>query len=80
MVEIVDAEGPERKVLGEGTALGWSASGKAIVGLRGKANPGCDTREPYSGAAVYAVDPVTLKRTLIVKTGAAALWNKTPVS
>jgi hypothetical protein len=75
MVEIADARGPERMVLGEGTALGWSASGKAIVYLRGKANPGCDTREPYSGA-VYAVDPVTLERTLIVRTSAAKFWSK----
>ena len=79
LVEIADAQGPERKVLGEGTALGWSAAGKAIVYLRGKANPGCDTREPYSGA-VYAVDPTTLKKTLIVRTSAAKFWSKAPVA
>ncbi len=73
--EIVDAQGPKRKLLGEGTALGWSVSGKAIVYLREKVSLGCDTRAPYSGA-VYAVDPVTLKRTLIVKTSAAKFWSK----
>jgi hypothetical protein len=74
-VEIVDAQGPRRTSLGEGTALGWSVSGKAIVYLREKANPGCDRREPYSGA-VYSIDPVTLKRTLIVRTSAAKFWSK----
>lgn len=74
-VEIVDAQGPKRKVLGIGTALGWSAAGRAIVYLWDRAKPGCDASNSLSGA-VYAVDPITLKRTLIVRTSAAKFWDK----
>lgn len=75
-VEIVDAKGPKRRVLGEGEALGWSAAGKAIVFLWDSVETGCgDSVAPTTGA-VYAVDPVTLKRTLIVKTSSAKLWVK----
>ncbi|MGC9974528.1 MAG: hypothetical protein ABSC36_03950 [Gaiellaceae bacterium] len=77
MAEIVDAQGPRRTMLGEGEILGWSASGKAIVYLEGKVKPGCEAKRRPLGA-VYAIDPVSLRRTLIVKTRAAALWDKTP--
>ena len=74
-VEIVDAQGPKRKELGKGTALGWSAAGEAIVYLEGRGKRGCDASKSPSGA-VYAVDPVTLKRALIVRTSAAKFWDK----
>jgi hypothetical protein len=80
MVEIVDAQGPKRKMLGPGQALGWSAAGKAIVFLWDPVKAGCGDSVAPSTGAVYAVDPVTLKRTLIVKTASAKFWDKTPVA
>ncbi|MGD0273511.1 MAG: hypothetical protein ABSB96_07275 [Gaiellaceae bacterium] len=76
-VEIVEAQGPGRRTFGEGTALGWSASGKAIVYLEGKVKPGCEAKKRPLGA-VYSIDPISLERETIVKTSAAAFWSKTP--